>query len=304
MYLLFNLFLIPAFLPSRPRTDTPFFIQDEAKEPNGHPPRCPRRSSTTIALLYPPPGYLERDSSRRYFTLYHKFFLTSWSSSSNANSSARVSGDAFHAASPWNGSGTERSMRVRVISQYGSLIGVGVDTRNKGKTSLGGNPSVRACPPSPDEHASRGRGRRTTMATFTLVLVMSSNFISVVASSFGQRGRDDVVDAIAEYEQEREIGDFGGAAGGVGGPPQEESQRKSLSRSPWSFFFFSSFFLIEQLEQRHEQWPRGQHDRRRELRGSFRMFMNNVEPECLSSWYVFLPLSIPPASFFSWLDCI
>jgi hypothetical protein len=151
MYLVFSLFLIPAFLPSRPRTDTPFFIQDEAKEPNGHPPRCPRRSLTTIALLYPPPGYLERDSSRRYFTLYHKFFLTSWFSSSNANSSAQVSGDAFHAASPWNGSGTERSMRAKVISQYGSLIGVDVDTRSKGKTSLGGKSSVRGLMRTPAE---------------------------------------------------------------------------------------------------------------------------------------------------------
>lgn len=40
------------------------------------------------------------------------------------------------------------------------------------------------------------------MATFTLLLVMSSNFIGVIASSFGQCGRDDVVDAVAEYEQD------------------------------------------------------------------------------------------------------
>lgn len=46
------------------------------------------------------------------------------------------------------------------------------------------------------------------MATFILVLGMSSNFVSIVASSFEQCGRDDVVDAVAEYEQERE--DSGG----------------------------------------------------------------------------------------------
>lgn len=107
-----------------------------------------------------------------------------------------------------------RQPQVRVMPQYGSLIGVDVDTRSKGKTSLGGgNPQLghihlrlMRTPAEAEEEDLPWR---------RLSSCSCSNFISVVTSSFGQCGRDDIMDAVTEYEQEREDG--GRSSGSSGG---------------------------------------------------------------------------------------